>query len=280
MNATDFVGPEMNEYDLKDLKTAVTLLENPSIGAKIADIIGTPVEMAIARLPDKAMETISAATQKAIQGALNLSLKTLDHHDAESGTEPPEASNWWHTITVAATGGVGGAFGLAALTIELPISTTIMMRSIADVARSEGADLHDLQTQLECVQVLAFGGPSKSDDAADIGYFVAREAMAKAVAEAAAFIAKNGLQKEATPAIIRLITQIAQRFSINVTEKAAAQFVPVVGAVGGALINTVFIDHFQNMSRGHFIVRRLENKYGNDIVRQKYSEFRQLQKAK
>jgi hypothetical protein len=124
------------------------------------------------------------------------------------------------------------------------------------------------------VQVLALGGPSSSDDGAEIGYFVAREAMTKAISEAAAHIAKNGLEKEAAPAIVRLIIQIAERYSINVTEKAAAQLVPVIGAIGGAVINTVFIDHFQNMARGHFTVRRLEKKYGAEFIRQKYEEFR------
>lgn len=157
----------MNGNDLKDLETAVNFLENPSIGAKIADVIGTPIEIAISHLPDKATEIIGSVTQKAIHGALQLSIKTLDHHDSNSDAAPPEASNWWHKAAVAATGAAGGAFGLTAVAIELPISTTIMMRSIADVARSEGADLYDLQTQLECVQSLAFGGSSSSDDAAD-----------------------------------------------------------------------------------------------------------------
>ena len=264
----------MNDDDAIDLKNAVRLLENPSLGAKIADIIGTPIEKAIALLPSRATETIGSAAQKAIHGALKLSLKTLDHHDPESGEDPPEASDWWHIAATATTGAVGGAFGLPALTIELPISTTIIMRSIADVARSEGANNRDLQTQLECVQVLAFGGPSSSDDGAEIGYFVAREAMTKAVSEAASHIAKNGLEKEAAPAIVRLIIQIAERYSINVTEKAAAQLVPIIGAIGGAVINTVFIDHFQSMARGHFTVRRLEKKYGPELIRQKYEDFR------
>jgi ribosomal protein L18 len=265
----------MNTKELNDLKNAVKLLENPSLGAKIADIIGTPIEKAIALLPSKATDAIGTATQKAIHGALKLALKTMDHHDPASESAPPEASTGWHTLAVATTGAGGGAFGLLALTIELPVSTTIMMRSIADVARSEGADLREIESQLECVQVLALGGNSRSDDAAEVGYFVAREALTKAVSEAAAHIAKNGLQKESAPAIIRLIIQIAERYSINVTEKAAAQLVPVIGGIGGALINTVFLDHFQNMARGHFTVRRLERKHGSEIVRQKYLEFKQ-----
>jgi len=266
----------MKNDDVIALKNAVKLLENPSLGAKIANLIGTPIEKAIALLPNKATESIGTAAQKAIHGALKLSLKTLEYHDQESDEAPPESSDWWHMAAVAATGAIGGALGIFALTIELPFSTTIIMRSIADIARSEGANLKDIQAQLECVQILAFGGPSSSDDGAEIGYFVAREAMAKAISNASAFIAKNGLEKEAAPPIARLIIQLSERYSVNITEKMAAQLMPIIGSIGGAAINTVFINHFQSIARGHFTIRRLEATYGPEVVRQQYDKFRKL----
>jgi EcsC protein family len=154
------------------------------------------------------------------------------------------------------------------------------MRSIADVARSEGADLSQLDTRLECVQVLALGGKNSSDDGAEIGYFVAREALAKAVSNAAAHIAKNGLAQEEAPALVKMIIQIAQRYSITVTEKAAAQLMPVIGGIGGALINTIFIAHFQDVARGHFTVKRLESEIGAKQVKEKYAEIRKAQRTK
>jgi hypothetical protein len=63
---------------------------------------------------------------------------------------------------------------------------------------------------------------------------------------------------------------VASRFSINVSEKAAAQAVPVVGAIGGAIINTLFIDHFQDMAKGHFVVRRLERSHGREAIERAY----------
>ena len=168
---------------------------------------------------------------------------------------------------------MGGAFGLAALSVELPVSTTIMMRSIADVARGEGADLADRQVQLECVMVLGLGGPNADDDAAEVGYFAVREAMTRAIASAASHLARHGMTKEGAPALVRLITLIAEHYSVNVTEKAAAQLVPLIGAVGGAAVNTIFIDHFQSVARGHFAVRRLERKYGEAVVRHQYREL-------
>ncbi len=263
----------MQAVDALALSEAVRLIERPSVGARLANLVGSPIEKMIGLLPAKASSTIATAARKAIHGALKLSLKTLDAHDPLGGKGAPAASNWMHMAASAASGAVGGAFGLVALTVELPISTTIMMRSIADVARSEGADLSDRQTQLECVMVLAFGGESTTDDAAEVGYFAVREAMTRVVSSAAAHIARHGLTKEGAPALIRLISLIANQYAVNVTEKAAAQMVPLIGAVGGATINTIFIDHFQSVARGHFAVRRLERKYGVALVREKYREL-------
>jgi hypothetical protein len=263
----------MQAADLLALTDAVRAIERPGVGARIANLVGSPIERLVGMLPARATALISVAARKAIHGALSLSLKTLATNDPLATGTPPAASNVWHKMASAASGAVGGAFGLAALTIELPVSTTIMMRSIADVARSEGADLADRQTQLECVMVLALGGGSAADDAADVGYFAVREAMTRAVSSAASHLARHGLTKEGAPALVRLIALIAEHYSVNVTEKAAAQLVPLIGAVGGAAVNTVFIAHFQAVARGHFAVRRLERKYGEGVVRAKYREL-------
>ena len=79
--------------------------------------------------------------------------------------------------------------------------------------------------------------------------------------------------------IVRLITQIASRFGVVVTQKAAAQAIPVIGALGGAAVNYAFIDHFQSVARGHFTVRRLERKYGKDDVFAAYEEIRKSLKS-
>jgi len=100
-----------------------------------------------------------------------------------------------------------------------------------------------------------------------------RAALAREVSEAAKYIAKKGLGEEAAPAIARFITRIASRFGVSVSQKIAAQAVPIIGAAGGALINTIFIDHFQDMARGHFVVRRIERAYGTDEVRDKYEKL-------
>jgi EcsC protein family len=257
----------LSSADIEDLRAAKRLLETPGLAAKISNYVGAPIEKGFALLPKKWHAVVNDATRKSIETALDVALWTMNHDQAES------PSNWWHKLAVGTTGAAGGAFGLPALTIELPVSTAIMLRSIADIARSQGENLKTPEARLECVQVLALGGASRSDDASEAGYFAARAAMAKAVSDAVQHLARNGLSHQGAPAIVRLITLIASRFSIVVSEKAAAQAVPVLGAFGGAVINTLFIGHFQDMGKGHFTVRRLERAHGPGEVKRIYEKL-------
>jgi hypothetical protein len=145
-----------------------------------------------------------------------------------------------------------------------------MLRSIADIARSEDENIHSIASKIACIEVFALGGPGTRDDAAESGYFAVRAALSQSVSNAAEHVARKGLADKGAPALVRLIVQISERFSIQVSEKAAAQAIPAIGAAGGAIVNTLFIDHFQDMARGHFIVRRLEKKYGKAVVEETY----------
>lgn len=253
----------LKDTDLAELRQAKALLESPSLAARVSSYLATPIERGMQLLPAGARETILAVTKTSLETALRVALYSL-------GERRAEASRLGHKAGAAAAGALGGAFGLSGLAVELPLSTTIMLRSIADIARSEGEDLGEPGAQVACLEVFALGGPAASDDAAESAYFAARAALAKAVSEAVRYAASEGAVRQGAPALVRLVSQIAVRFSIPVTEKAAAQAVPVVGAAGGALINTLFIDHFQDMARGHFVVRRLERVYGTDAVRAAY----------
>src|SRR6266567_5518080 len=98
--------------------------------------------------------------------------------------------------------------------------------------------------------------------------------LAKSVTQAARFIVERGVLEEGGPILVRFITQVASRFGIVVTQKLAAQAIPLVGALGGAAVNLAFIEHFQDVTRGHFTVRRLERTYGADAVRAEYDRIK------
>lgn len=254
----------LSEPDLQDLARARHLLEHPGIAARIAALAGKPIERTLAALPAKISSMIDEITRRSIGKALDVAVMTMDP------ARPAAAADWWHKLAAGASGAAGGAFGMAGLAVELPISTTIMLRSIADIARSQGEDLKTPQSRLECLHVLALGGASKSDDAADAGYFASRAALAQAIASASQYLAQQGTAQGSAPVLVKLISEVASRFSIAVSEKALAQAVPVIGAIGGGAINALFIDHFQDMGRGHFTVRRLERSYGTEAVREAY----------
>lgn len=262
---------KMSPKDLADLKEAKVLLENPGLAVKITNVIGTPIEKALDLLPFGWSETVGRSTRKALEIAMDSALFTLK----KGGRK--QAATTMHKIVATGLGAAGGFWGLPGLSVELPVSTTVMLRSIADIARSEGHDLHDPASKIACLEVFALGGPSVEDDGAESGYFAVRAALAKTVSDAVNHLAAKGLSESSAPALVRVISQISSRFGLQVTEKVAAQSMPLLGAAGGAVVNSLFIDHFQNMARGHFIVLRLEKMYGDETVRQAYTSFREEQ---
>lgn len=259
----------MKLEDLAALQKAVQSLEHPGLAARLTNMVGKPIELIGDVLPASASNVIAIATSKSLEMALKVALRTMQR-------TPHAGSQLLHKALATASGAAGGAFGLAALPIELPVSTIIMLRSIADIARSEGENLSDPEAALSCVQVFALGGRAGSAaDASETGYFAVRGMLAKSVTEAARFIAERGVIKEGGPVLVRFISQVASRFGVEVTQKVAAQTLPVIGALGGAAVNYAFIEHFQEVARGHFTVRRLERVYGKNVVRAEYERLAQ-----
>jgi hypothetical protein len=257
----------LSANDREALRFAKNLLENPGLAARLTGLIGMPVEKAMALLPERWSDAVAIATRKSLETALHVALTTLD--------DTPRSRSWegLHKLAVAATGAGGGAFGLAGLPLELPVSTTLMLRSIADIARSEGEALGAPDAKMACLEVFALGGNTTADDASESSYFVVRAALARSVSQAAQYVAQRGLVEEGAPALVRLIAQLASRFGANVSQKVAAQAVPIIGAAGGVVVNVLFIDHFQDMARGHFTVRRLERTYSPEVVRAEYERL-------
>ncbi len=261
--------------DYADLRRAVALLESPTLTAKMANLIGSPLEFAVNKLPKSVSRRIHGAVEAALFKSAQAALWSMDN------TPGKAASTRWHKAAAAATGAVGGAFGFTALFVELPLSTTIMMRAVADVARSEGFDMSDMATRHACLEVFALAGNSGQDDASETGYYITRgftaEVMRHLSAElTGAAVSGGGVMigltpKEAGKWLAKIVEKVAARFGVVVTEKFAAQAVPIVGAVAGATLNTMFTDYYQDMARGHFIVRRLERTYGYETVRAAYA---------
>ncbi|GAB5389015.1 MAG: hypothetical protein Alpg2KO_19830 [Alphaproteobacteria bacterium] len=255
----------MSEKDFDELRKAVHNLENPSVTARVMNELGKPADKLITNLSPAVKAVIDKSVKVSMDKALDVAVKTLD----SDGKVPP--AKLGHKLAVGATGALGGAFGLPALALELPVSTGLVMRSIADIARSQGEDIKDPEVMAECLKVFALGGKSSKDDGTEDGYYAIRTALGGMTELASQALAgkagKAGLE--------RLMGEVSKRFGIKVSEAALAKAVPVIGAATGASVNVVFMDHFQKMAEGHFIMRRLERQYGPDKARSIYEDVYQ-----
>lgn len=252
----------MKESDLRELARAKYLLEHTSFAYKLMDIFGRPVEWAITALPEGTRTRVVDVSRKSIEKALHCACWTLH--------EKGECWKGTHLASAMGAGAVGGFFGLPGLSVELPFSTILILRSIAEIARFNGESLHALETRMACIQVFALGGRIPDDDAMNSAYLAMRFALAHEMRLATGWLARGAASKELPPVLIRMVQAVTARFSILVEEKILAQTLPVIGALGGAAINAAFMDHFQDKAEGHFTWRRLERKYGAEVVEEAY----------
>ena len=263
--------PTLSPQDRQALIWAHDQLEHPSFVIRVSNLLGWPLEHAIELLPRQLHTSIHAVAETAIKKALHLAVTTLHPQSA------PPARDRLHRALCMASGAVGGYFGLPGLLVELPFSTSLILRAVADIAQREGEDLSNLESRMACLEVFAIGGYSVEDDAADAGYYGLRLALGVTVSQATGFIARNGLSREGAPVIVRLVTALSSRFGLALSEKGAAQAVPILGAAGGAAINLLFMQHFQKMAHAHFTIRRLERHYGQQPVRSAYETLSRVE---
>ena len=151
-----------------------------------------------------------------------------------------------------------------------------MLHSIVEIARGQGEDLSTVESALACLEVFALGPDGAHRDAMESAYYVSRTGLAQATREAASYVIHKGVSKEGAPALISFLGKIASRFGLEVSEKVAAEIIPIAGAAGGLTLNILFSNHFQGLAEGHFTVRRLERTYGSDLVRREYEQARRL----
>jgi hypothetical protein len=256
----------LSQSDVEALRSAVAALERQSFATRLAGLASRQLSFGSMTLPPRLQAAVASATQKALAAAMKMALASLD-------AQPAKDSLRIHRRLAALTGGVGGAVGLASLPLELPVSTTIMLRSIAEIAQAEGEDLRHPGAALACLEVFALGGHSAEGNVLEGGYLALRAVLAKSVSDAARFLTVRQVSNEAAPALARLIGAIGARFGMVVSQKTAAQAIPVIGAISGAAINVAFTEHFQSLARGHFVVRRLERLYTPAVVHAEYARI-------
>jgi len=121
---------------------------------------------------------------------------------------------------------------------ELPVTTTVLLHAIQNVAEEYGFDPERDDIRKACIQVFAAAGPLEADDGADLGFLVTRTTLTGATL--------NGI-----------IARVAPRLSVVLGQKLAAQTVPILGAVAGAATNYAYTAYYQDMAHVSFGMLRL-----------------------
>ena len=190
--------------DQRVLWNAACSLERESLVARLSELTGEPVSQMFRMMPQQVSRRIQGAVQRALWQALQVALYKMD-----SGFPEPGATGF--KVMSGITGGVSGFFGAATLAVELPVTTTLMLRSIAGIARKEGEDLQHTGARLACLEVFALGPRRDSGGVpTEASYYAIRAVLSKTVSEAARLFAERGIARRSSPMIVELITYPAK----------------------------------------------------------------------
>jgi hypothetical protein len=243
-NACAILSPDDRE---RLWQAACTLVDERGLIVRITSLVGQGTEWAGGKASELGAKVFGEGWEDKIKEYAEEALWRA-HDVATFGMDPDgdrEPWSWFNKAIASATGAAGGFFGLPGMAIDIPISTLMIMRSIAEIARAHGENIGSDDGKRACLEVMAFGGPGVEDDDAEVGYWSTRALFAHTAIEIA-------------------VKQAAARFSVVLSEKALAQIVPVAGAFAGGGLNYVFMDFYQQMARVHFSIRSIERGYGED----------------
>lgn len=201
-----------------------------NVGVQMLNLIGGQTEGLLDRLPAGMRDRMEDGTEQ----ALKLAMDTAHRSRGVVGEKPG-----WLTLAVStAMGAAGGFGGLPTAMAELPLTVTVLLRAMQDVAAEHGFEPDEEAVQYDCIQVFAAAGPLGNDDGADVAFLSTRMAVSGAAIQA-------------------LIARVAPRLAVVLGQKLAAQTAPVLGAAAGAAINYVYTSYYQEMAHVHFGLRRL-----------------------
>jgi hypothetical protein len=249
---------------LSQLTAAKGLLGSRDLPDKIAALLGETVDHGYAYLPPDWRTQTAVVAFDALMLGLRGMLTTL------GGASPeifPPLSRF-----AASMGARHRVAGMPGLALELPVSMMLLCRSIADIARANGEREDDVETRMSCFELFALGDSRKNALAS--GYFVELAALAPSAAAASAYLNDMLMVDEDAPPLREYVAAIAARFSQQIENHTAAAAIPGIGAKYGSAVNLLLIDHFQDIARGHFMVRRLERTYGPHEVRATFDRIR------
>ena len=200
------------------------------VGISVLNLVGGSAESLLKTLPKGVRGRLEQATVSALTQAMRAA------HSSRAMV--PDQKSWLNQAASAAMGAVGGAGGLPTALAELPVTTTLLLRVIQQVAVEKGFDPEAENVQFDCVQVFSAAGPLAADDSADLSFLAARVTLTG-------------------KAMQTVIARVAPKLAVVLGQKLAAQAVPILGAVAGAATNYAYTSYYEDMAHVHFGLRKL-----------------------
>ena len=217
---------------------------------RIVNKFGGKIEAQMAHLPDGLRRQIEQVTTRALMRAVSV---------AGHGNRAPDFGPRGAPALAAFTGALGGAGGIATALAELPVTVTVILHAILRAAEAEGFDTSLPEVRAEALRVLTSGGPLADDDGINTSFFSARVTLTG-------------------PALHKLLAKVVPGFATVLTQKLAAQTVPVLGAVTGAALNAAFLTHYRALAHIRFGLLRLTVLHGAEPVRAAFERELKAQK--
>jgi hypothetical protein len=190
----------------------------------IFNALGGSLEGQIEALPQPVRQRLMQGTRAALEAGYGL---------ARSVPELRPMGRRSAVAIASLSGAVGGAGGLATSIAELPLTITLILRAVQDVARGHGFDPATEGVRRETLRVFGAGSPLARDDGVDTTFIAAR-------------LTFTG------PAVQAMLAGVAPRLAAAMGPKLAAQSVPVLGALAGAGLNAAYMDYYREMAQVRF----------------------------
>jgi len=279
----------LSEADFEELRAIAELEHNSHTWLlALTDKVGTLVK----KLPSQITYAISLVIEPVLKGSNRLA--SVTHVPTEPQSMAGQFLSYlsgevFHRAAVVTTGAASGFFGAPGALADVAASTTLVLRSIQEIAQGYGEDLTSASGLADCLAVLAMGGPSSDDNDLDEGFWTTRAALHLAITPAAleAALASKTAQEVASKEAIKRVLESAafkkvlERYAISTQAAFAEKAVPFVGAAAGAIINYQFMRHYQQMTHVLYRLKRLEQAYDPGQVMSCYaSVLRSLRKSK
>lgn len=205
------------------------------LGMEILATIGGSAQGLIERLPRFVRSRLDGLTLAALNRAFAAATRTRRY--------VRDRGDWFNRLASTVSGAAGGVAGLPGAMIELPVTVTMLLRAILDIAEEHGLDPESDEVRIEALRVFAAAGPMSEDDGTDLGLLAAKLSITGQTVQG-------------------IIARIAPRLAAVLGQKLAAQATPVFGALAGASINYTFARYYQEIARVHFGVLRLSQETG------------------